>query len=131
MQSLQVSGNHSEAFDLKPRGLASGAMAAKEPDVACFAPLEGAVDDGDRSHRIDGQLPHQQALPATVVAERRIGAARDDRGRCERPPGVPRIRKPESPRTAFPAGEEFPEHVKVVLAVETQCREIPALELLR
>ena len=64
-------------------------MTAKEPDVTCFAPFEGAVDNGDRPRRIDGELPHQQALPATVVAERRIGAARDDRGRGERPPGVP------------------------------------------
>ncbi len=64
-------------------------MAAKEPDVTSFPPFEGAVDDGDRSRCIDGELPHQQALPATVVAERRIGAARDDRGRREGPPGVP------------------------------------------
>ncbi len=64
-------------------------MAAKEPDVTSFPPFEGAVDDGNRSRRIDGQFPHQQALPATAVAERRIGAARDDRGRREGPPGVP------------------------------------------
>ena len=64
-------------------------MTAKEPDVASFPPLEGAVDDGDRSGRIDCELAHQQALPATVVTERRIGTARDDRGRREGSPGVP------------------------------------------
>ena len=63
-------------------------MAAKEPDVTSFPPFEGAVNNGDRSGHINRQLPHQQALPATVVAERWIGAARDDRGRRERTPGV-------------------------------------------
>ncbi len=58
-------------------------LTAKEPDVASFSALEGAVDDGDLSGRIDRELAHQQALSATVVAERRIGAARDDRGRRE------------------------------------------------
>ncbi len=56
------------ARTLKPRGSGSGPMAAKEPNVARFVAFEGAVDDRDRSRPIDGQLPHQQALPATVVA---------------------------------------------------------------
>lgn len=68
--------------------LASGVMAAKEPHVACFASLESTVDDGDRSHRIDRQLSHQETLSATVVAEGRISTARDDRGPRERSPGI-------------------------------------------
>jgi len=39
--------------------LMSSTMATKEPDVASFPPFEGAVDDGDRTRRIDGQFPHQ------------------------------------------------------------------------
>lgn len=61
---------------VKPLALsASGAIPAKKPDVACFARLEGAVDYGNCSCCIDGQFPHQQALPATVVTEGRIGCA--------------------------------------------------------
>ncbi len=73
----------------RPSVTSCPAMAAKEPDMTSFPPLEGAVDNGERPRRIDGELAHQYAVPTTVVAERRIGAARDDRGRGERPPGVP------------------------------------------
>ena len=116
---------------LKRRSLASGSMAAKKQDAACFAPFEGAIDDGDHSLSINGQLPHQRALSATVIVEGQIDAAQDDRWRRECSPAVPRICKPEPLRTVFPARKGFSEHVNVVLTVETQCREIPALEFLR
>lgn len=103
-------------------------MAAKQLYAARVAPFEAAVDDGDRSRRVDGQLSHQQALSATVVAESRIVTARDDSRRRESPPAIPRMGEAESPRTASRVAEELPEQVQVVLAVETQCRETPTLE---
>jgi len=75
----------------------SEGLPAKEPDVAGLVPFEGAVDHGDRSCLIDGELVHQQSLLTAVDAKGRIGAARHDRGRRKGLPAATNFSKQQEP----------------------------------
>src|SRR5688572_3944487 len=52
---------------------------AHQPHATALAFVKAAVDDGDRTGRVDGELVHQPALKAAIEAVR-IGAPRHDRG---------------------------------------------------